>query len=71
MLFNLLSMLFCTFVYWILKPETIEMNLERAMEELLETLKYVKNVMDSDDYSMDFDKLYDHVSSVITKYEGD
>lgn len=46
------------------------MNLERAMEELLETLRYVKNVMDSDDYNMDFDELYDHVSSVITKYDG-
>lgn len=46
------------------------MNSENAMEELLETLKYVKNVMDADDYNMDFDALYDHVSSVITKYEG-
>jgi|GEM_PF-2287006 len=46
------------------------MNGENAMKELLETLRYVKSVMDSDDYSMDFDDLYDHVASVITKYDS-
>lgn len=46
------------------------MNLESEIQELLEALKYVKRVMDSEDYSLDFDDLYERISSVITKYEG-
>jgi len=46
------------------------MNLENATRELLETLKLVKQVMDSDDYSVDFDDLYDQITTVIAKYEG-
>jgi len=45
------------------------MNLEEVKNELLETLKFVKHILDSDDYSMSFDDLYDRVSAVIAKYE--
>jgi len=45
------------------------MNETAMKEELLDTLKLVKRVMDSSDYSLSFDDLYDQVTSVIEKYE--
>lgn len=46
------------------------MNSEKTETELLDTLKLVKQVMDSDDYSIDFDDLYDRIAAVIAKYEN-
>ncbi len=37
--------------------------------ELLDTLRYIKHVMDSDDYSFNFDDLYERISAVISKYD--
>jgi len=46
------------------------MNTERINSELLEILKLVKQVMDSNDYSIDFDKLYDLIDVTISKYDN-
>lgn len=45
------------------------MAIDKEKMELLDTLRYVKHVMDSDDYTVSFDKLYSRVSLVIAKYE--
>lgn len=50
------------------KKEII-MVIEKDKIELLETLKRVKRLMDSEDYTSSFDDLYERVSTVIAKYE--
>lgn len=47
--------------------EENKMNTETVNQELLNTLKLVKQVMDSTDYSLSFDDLYDKVTEVIEK----
>lgn len=42
----------------------------KKQDELLDILKKVKKVMDSDDYCEDFDRLYDIVSKAIEKYDN-
>lgn len=43
---------------------------KNQMKDLLYALKQVKTVMDSEDYSLDCDRLYDLVASTIDKYEN-
>lgn len=45
------------------------MTINKEKMELLDTLKYVKQVMDSEDYTYSFDDLYERISAVIAKYE--
>lgn len=47
-----------------------QMAIDKEKMELLDTLRYVKHVMDSDDYTYNFDDLYERISAVIAKYEN-
>lgn len=40
-----------------------------AVQEMLQVLKFVKFIMDNEDYSCSFDNIYELVSSVIRKYD--
>lgn len=46
------------------------MAIDKEKMELLDTLRYVKHVMDSDDYTYNFDDLYERISAIIAKYEN-
>lgn len=54
---------------YMIDQNKIIMKLEKDKIELLETLKGVKRLMDSEDYTYSFDDLYERVSAVIAKYE--
>lgn len=54
---------------YMIDQNEIIMKLEKDKIELLETLKGVKRLMDSEDYTYSFDDLYERVSAVIAKYE--
>lgn len=43
--------------------------MDKEKVELLDTLKYVKQVMDSEDYTYSFDNLYERISVIIDKYD--
>ncbi|QIK55495.1 hypothetical protein G7050_14120 [Dysgonomonas sp. HDW5A] len=45
------------------------MAIDKDKMELLDTLRYVKRVLDSDEYICNFDDLYERISAVIAKYE--